>query len=561
MQPIAFTASTAWTETRICDNSRMLRTCGSAPIPARLASLVVAAIVVASVAACGGNPSSAPLSAVPSASAVATATESPTPLPTPEPTVAPPTVAFVPVADYRTTATAVDATGVASILAGKNKQFNKIEVVDADADGILAALGTTRASVAGHLAIAATVAALDADLAKGGALLGFVRASDVGPSVRAIDWDGKSLFGVNRFKSLTDWPLKAYLAEAAGTAGFDPTQTWTTAAAGDVMLDRGVYDQIHNKGKGADFPFDGGSVAITGHFCCSPPPYYGNVLPKTKRLSTAPLVRNLMSGADLSMVNLEGPAPIKSKYHTTGKVFTFNQAYLSGLKNAGIDVVSLANNHIGNAGRAGMHETMNALTNLGVAYGGLGNNEAEARKPVLFNNQGVKVAFLAYDAIAPSYWATPTLAGSAQMASNKTLADIRAAKAAGAQVVIVFPHWGVEYHTAPTSGERNWAHKMIDAGADLIIGNHVHYVAAMEVYKGKPIWYALGDFVFDQNWSEPSSEGLILELSFNGPTLVQAWMHPILDLDASQPNLLDAASGQVVLKQLYNASAKLPTWK
>jgi len=202
-----------------------------------LANLVVVAFVTAFVAACGGNPSSAPASAAPSASAVATATEAPTPLPTPEPTTAPPTIAFVPVADFRTTATAVDATGVASILAGNNKQFNKIEVVDADADGILAALGTTRASAAAHLVIATTAAALDADLAKGGALLGFVSASDVGPSVRAIDWDGKSLFGVDRVKSLTDWPLKAYLAETAATAGFDPTQTWTTAAAGDVMLD------------------------------------------------------------------------------------------------------------------------------------------------------------------------------------------------------------------------------------------------------------------------------------------------------------------------------------
>ena len=323
------------------------------------------------------------------------------------------------------------------------------------------------------------------------------------------------------------------------------------------MLDRGVYNEIHNLGRGADYPFSGGEVTITGHTCCSS---FGWELPKVEKLSSAPLVRDLMSQADLAMVNLEGPAPVKSSPHTSGMLFSFNQAYLSGLKNAGIDVVSLANNHIGNAGRQGMRDTMTALNKIGIAYAGLGGNDAAARRPAMFTIDGVKVAFLAYDSIAPSYWAGPSLAGSAELQTNQTLADIKAAKANGAQVVIVYPHWGIEYTTTPSSLERTWAHKMIDAGADLIIGNHVHYAAAMEVYKGKPIWYGLGNFVFDQNWSEQTEEGLVLELSFNGGSLVQAWMHPTLDLAACQPNLMDAASAQVVLNQVYKASAKLTSW-
>jgi poly-gamma-glutamate synthesis protein (capsule biosynthesis protein) len=101
---------------------------------------------------------------------------------------------------------------------------------------------------------------------------------------------------------------------------------------------------------------------------------------------------------------------------------------------------------------------------------------------------------------------------------------------------------------------------MIDAGADIVIGNHPHYVQAMEVYKGKPIWYALGNFVFDQTWSEQTEEGLTLELSFNGATLVQAWMHPTLDLNSCQPNFLDPASGKFVMDQLYTASKKTLPW-
>jgi poly-gamma-glutamate synthesis protein (capsule biosynthesis protein) len=167
---------------------------------------------------------------------------------------------------------------------------------------------------------------------------------------------------------------------------------------------------------------------------------------------------------------------------------------------------------------------------------------------------------MAYDAIAPGYAAGPGLVGTAELSKGSPADDIRAAKAAGAQVVIVYPHWGIEYRTNPTASQKSWAHKMIDAGADIVIGNHPHYAEAMEVYKGKPIWYALGNFVFDQTWSEQTEEGLTLELSFNGPTLVQAWMHPMLDLNSSQPNFLDAASGKYVMDQVYKASKGLLPW-
>ena len=102
---------------------------------------------------------------------------------------------------------------------------------------------------------------------------------------------------------------------------------------------------------------------------------------------------------------------------------------------------------------------------------------------------------------------------------------------------------------------------MIDAGADLVVGNHAHWAGAMEVYRGKPIWYALGNFVFDQTWSEETEEGLVLELTFTGSTLVQVRLRPTLILDGAQPNLLDpAGSGKVVLDRVFSASGKLLPW-
>ena len=80
---------------------------------------------------------------------------------------------------------------------------------------------------------------------------------------------------------------------------------------------------------------------------------------------------------------------------------------------------------------------------------------------------------------------------------------------------------------------------IIDNGADMVIGNHAHWAAAMEVYEGKPIWYALGNFVFDQTWSEPTMEGITLELTFRGTDLVQVHIRPHIILDKAQPNFLD----------------------
>jgi hypothetical protein len=91
-----------------------------------------------------------------------------------------------------------------------------------------------------------------------------------------------------------------------------------------------------------------------------------------------------------------------------------------------------------------------------------------------------------------------------------------------------------------------------------VFGNHAHWAGALEVYEGKPIWYALGNFVFDQTWSEPTMEGIILELTFNGPELVQVNMRPHLILDRAQPNFLDpAGDGKIVMDQVFKASKNL----
>ena len=123
------------------------------------------------------------------------------------------------------------------------------------------------------------------------------------------------------------------------------------------------------------------------------------------------------------------------------------------------------------------------------------------------------------------------------------------------------PHWGVEYRATPFAGQQKLARTAIEAGADMVIGNHAHWAGALEIHDDKPIWYALGNFVFDQTWSIPTMEGITLELTFNGTDLVQAKMRPHLILDRAQPNFLDPlGDGKAVLSQVFRASKGLLAW-
>jgi poly-gamma-glutamate synthesis protein (capsule biosynthesis protein) len=269
----------------------------------------------------------------------------------------------------------------------------------------------------------------------------------------------------------------------------------------------------------------------------------------------------LIKGADIAVANFENPAPDKPKYHTSGTVFSADPRFIAGLADAGIDYVSLANNHIRDAGGAGLLQTIKNVTKNGIAVSGAGKNLAAARKPAILTAGGVKVAILGYDAIASSYHATATKIGSAPLSAKNVKADVAAARAAGADLVIVYPHWGTEYDDTPFPQQKLLARMIIDNGADMVIGNHAHWAAAMEIYKGKPIWYALGNFVFDQTWSEPTMEGITLELTFRGTTLVQVHIHPHIILDKAQPNFLDpAGDGRVVMGQVFSASKGLLPW-
>jgi len=468
-------------------------------------------------------------------------------------------VAIVPVTSFRSGWTSTDATEVAAVAAGRSQRYAAIEVLADGSADTLAAVGVGAARVSTAIVIAKDGATLRADLAAHRNRLGFLPLADVDPSVRALAWGGLSLFGVHRLATLEGWPLRLQLPPGtvpATTSPYDPATAWTLVAGGDINLDGQVAYHVKQLGLGVDFPFAGGTATITGHTCCS---FAGLPLPRAKRTGNEGAVHDLLSLASLSIANFENPAPDNFQYHAAGFKFSADPALIEGLANAGIDWVSLANNHIGDYGDGGIVDTLKNLDRWGIAHGGAESDLDAARLPTVLEAGGLSVAILGYDTIKPLYGATATSPGSNQMSVDRVTADVLAARAAGAGFVIVFPHWGVEYRATTTTLQRRLAHAAIDAGADIVIGSHTHWAGGMEVYRGRPIFYSLGDFVFNITRSEQTEESFVLELTFQGSRLVQAQLLPYLILDGSQPNLLDpAGSGKVVLSQVFGASPGLP---
>jgi Bacterial capsule synthesis protein PGA_cap len=468
---------------------------------------------------------------------------------------------IVPVTSFRAPWDATDAADVGAVLAGTSERYAAIEVVAADADPILGALGVAwPAATTPRVVLAADAAHLRADMVAHRDRLGFLQLPDIDPSVRALGWAGVSLFGVHRAATLDGWSLRIGLPatdeNTARLASYDPATAWTLVAAGDINLDRRVAYAVKQQRRGVDWPFDGGTATITGHTCCNP---LGNAIVLGKRTGNAGAVRSLISDASLALANFENSAPDDFDYHPTGFTFSADPALIQGVKDAGFDWLSLANNHIRNYGGQGILETVANLDRFGIAHAGAGANLDAARAPSLLHVGAITVAILGYDTIRPDFAASATRAGTNEMSPERVRQDVAAARAAGADLVIAFPHWGVEYTARTTATQRALAHAAVDAGADLVIGSHPHWAGGLEVDRGVPIFYCLGDFVFDIDASEQTLEGIVPEITFQGTRIVQVRMDPYLILDVSQPNLLDpAGSGGVVLDQVFDASHWLP---
>jgi poly-gamma-glutamate capsule biosynthesis protein CapA/YwtB (metallophosphatase superfamily) len=230
----------------------------------------------------------------------------------------------------------------------------------------------------------------------------------------------------------------------------------------------------------------------------------------------------IIAAADYRIANLECPVAASGQAHAS-KIATFRAAPATlGVVKGRFDAVSLANNHSGDYGHAAFEETMQHLEQAGISFFGGGRNLAAAHRPLWIERKGVKIAVLGYNEFKPrAFEAGADWPGIAWSEDDRVIADIRAAKAAGADLVIPFMHWGWEKEMQPTERQKSFARKMIDEGAALVVGSHPHVTQGAEIYKGKPIVYSLGNFAFDGFDYPEAQRGWLLRLTLDKSGVTQ----------------------------------------
>jgi poly-gamma-glutamate capsule biosynthesis protein CapA/YwtB (metallophosphatase superfamily) len=252
-------------------------------------------------------------------------------------------------------------------------------------------------------------------------------------------------------------------------------------------------------------------------------------------------VANVLGSADLTVANLE--CAIVNTGHAVDKPYTFRgpERALPLLKKY-FSAVSLANNHSGDWGKKGFSSELELLNESELPYFGGGANERAARQPVILTAKGKHIAFLGYNDFPPrAFAAGPSSPGTAWLVEKNVVRDIKEARAQ-ADIVLLFLHWGSELEPKESPEQQALAHRLIDAGADAIVGGHPHVTQSVEWYKDHPIVYSLGNFVFDYfPYDPPTWFGWMVRLTFSGAG------RPVLDRTDVQ---LDTAGIPHVMPQV-----------
>ena len=255
----------------------------------------------------------------------------------------------------------------------------------------------------------------------------------------------------------------------------------TFLAVGDIMISRGVARAIDRA---------------------------GDPLAPFKRMES------IFLSTDFNFGNLESPISGNDNKVGKGLMFNMRRRDAAGLKKYNFKVLNLANNHAMDQGLKGLQYTRRALAEDGFTYLGVGDNLAEAWRPKTIEVKGVKIGFVGASYASYNDNGAARNEYVARIEDEKLLeSSINELKKSGTDFIIATMHAGVEYERRPGPAAIAFARKAIDSGADMVIGGHPHWVQIMEEYKGKYIFYSLGNFIFDQEWSRDTKEGLALKIT------------------------------------------------
>ncbi len=286
----------------------------------------------------------------------------------------------------------------------------------------------------------------------------------------------------------------------------------TLAFAGDIMLDRGVKNSVMKN-------FEGDYSAL-----------FENL--------------EILKKFDIVFANLEGPASDQGEDGRSLYSFRMDPSVIPALQGSGFSVLSVANNHVGDWGRDAYADTLERLKENEILFTGGGMNKTEAQQPAIFEKNGMKIGYLGFSDTGPEWMkATDTEAG-LLLANDLNFSEIIQNAATQVDHLIVSFHWGEEYKTKHNDRQEKLAHEAIDAGAKIVIGHHPHVIQDTEVYSPKSctqsscmgfIAYSLGNFIFDQHFSENTMQGMLLELKLKKDGSLSATKNIVKLSKAFQP--------------------------
>lgn len=258
----------------------------------------------------------------------------------------------------------------------------------------------------------------------------------------------------------------------------------TISFAGDTMMDWSTKKTIRNKGP--LYPFQ--------------------------------LVKEEVEKSDFALLNLETAVTTGNSQFPKQYNFKSDPESITGMKAAGFDLVSLANNHTMDFNEEGLLDTFKYLKQYNMPYIGAGMNSNEAFAAHTVELKGKTVKFLAFSRVLPvvEWKAQENRAGIADGYDLGTILEVVEREKQSADYVLLYLHWGKESKKHPEPFQRDWAKQMIDSGADAIIGSHSHVLQGFEYYKDKPIAYSLGNFLFPDYVSGDKAQTGLLTLTLNG---------------------------------------------
>jgi poly-gamma-glutamate synthesis protein (capsule biosynthesis protein) len=341
-----------------------------------------------------------------------------------------------------------------------------------------------------------------------------VAASHVDPRVYAV-----SVAGVDPLSEPKLYPILG--------RGQQPPAPITVTVVGDVMMARGVADAM---GAHAFEPLR----------------------------SSAPHLR----AANLTIGNLESSLSQNGRPTQGTDSFAADPKVLSALNRAGFDILSLANNHVGDFGTNALQQTLNAFRGSHIERVGAGSTAREARHPAVVDVGGVRIGVLAFNSIGESPAAGPATPGVVQLRmpprtgplNRHDLAALTnsVAKLKGrVDIVLVIPHWGDQYTGAPLPVQRRVAARLVHAGATAVIGGHPHWVQGLEMVGNSLVAYSTGNFIFDMDFSRPTMQGIGIDLTFWGDRLMAATPAPVAIAPDFSAHFVGGRRGAQILDDVW----------